>query len=166
MMTNVLRLYRLIHDIYVLLDDGDRRTLDQFGLTISQYGLLMQLRGNGSGMRLTTLSERLLLAKSTITRAVDQLEDGGLVERIVDPDDRRAQRVVLTGQGLDICNKAHAAHRASLEYRLAHIDSHTRENLDHLLTQLRSNLRADLGQRDDPSYPQDTSSNSITGEHG
>jgi MarR family 2-MHQ and catechol resistance regulon transcriptional repressor len=165
MMTNVLRLYRLIHDIYVLLDDGDRRTLDQFGLTISQYGLLMQLR-DGSGMRLTTLSERLLLAKSTITRAVDQLENGGLVERIVDPDDRRAQRVVLTGQGLDICNKAHAAHRASLEYRLAHIDGHTREHLDHLLTQLRSNLRADLGQRDDPSYPQGASSNSIVEEQG
>jgi MarR family 2-MHQ and catechol resistance regulon transcriptional repressor len=165
MMTNVLRLYRLIHDIYVLLDDGDRRTLDQFGLTISQYGLLMQLR-DGSGMRLTTLSEHLLLAKSTITRAVDQLEDGGLVERIIDPDDRRAQRVVLTGQGLDICNKAHAAHRASLEYRLASIDDHTREDLDHLLTQLRSNLRADLGQRDDPSYPQDASSNSITEEQG
>jgi MarR family 2-MHQ and catechol resistance regulon transcriptional repressor len=165
MMTNVLRLYRLIHDIYVLLDDGDRRTLDQFGLTISQYGLLMQLR-DGAGMRLTTLSEHLLLAKSTITRAVDQLEDDGLVERIVDPDDRRAQRVVLTGQGLDICNKAHAAHRASLEYRLASIDDHTREDLDHLLTQLRSNLRADLGQRDDPSYPQGTSSNSITEEQG
>lgn len=164
-MTNVLRLYRLIHDIYVLLDDGDRRTLDQFGLTISQYGLLMQLR-DGPGMRLTTLSERLLLAKSTITRAVDQLEDSGLVERIVDPDDRRAQRVVLTGQGLDICNKAHTAHRASLEYRLAHLDGQTREDLDHLLTQLRSNLRADLGQRDDPSYPQGASSNSITEEQG
>ena len=159
-MTNVLRLYRLIHDIYVLLDDGDRRTLDRFGLTISQYGLLMQLR-DGSGKRLTTLSERLLLAKSTITRAVDQLESGGLVKRIVDPDDRRAQRVVLTEQGFDICNKAHAAHLASLEYRLAHIDGKTREDLDHLLTQLRSDLRADLGQRDDPSYPQGTSSNSF-----
>jgi MarR family 2-MHQ and catechol resistance regulon transcriptional repressor len=159
-MTNVLRIYRLIHDIYVLLDDGDRRTLDQFGLTISQYGLLMQLR-DGSGKRLTTLSEQLLLAKSTITRAVDQLESRGLVERIVDPDDRRAQRVVLTERGLDICNKAHATHLASLQYRLAHIDGDTREVLDHLLTQLRSDLRADLGQRDDPSYPQGTSSNSF-----
>ena len=151
-MANVLRLYRLIHDIYVLLDDGDRQTLDRFGLTVSQYGLLMQLI-DGSGHRLTTLSKRLLLAKSTITRAVDQLEESGLVRRVVDPDDRRAQRVVLTEQGFGVCSEASAAHRASLEYRLAHIDDKTREDLDHLLTKLRSDLRADLGQRDDPSYP-------------
>jgi DNA-binding MarR family transcriptional regulator len=152
MMTNVLRLYRLIHDIYVLLGDGDQRTLDRFDLTISQYGLLMQLR-DGSGKRLTTLSKQLLVAKSTITRAVDQLENNGLVERIVDPDDRRAQRVVLTERGINVCNEAHMAHRASLEHRLVHIDDTSREKLDHLLTQIRSELRTNLGQSDDPSYP-------------
>src|SRR6185369_13928985 len=86
--------YRMLHDIYVLLDDGDRRVLENFGLTTSQYSVLMLLDPT-EGRRLTTVSDRLLRARSTITRIVDQLEEARLVQRVADPEDRRAQRVVL-----------------------------------------------------------------------
>lgn len=92
------RHYQLIQQLYVLIDDQDRRILGEFGLNASQYRLLMLLNPT-DGQRLTTLSSRLLLSKSTVTRAVDQLEQFGWVRRAADPTDRRAQRVLLTPAG-------------------------------------------------------------------
>lgn len=141
--------YRMIHDIYVLLDDGDRRVLREFNLTTSQYAALLQLDTDGE-RRLTDLSKRLLRDKSTITRIVDQLERAGLVQRIADPDDRRAQRVILTSAGVERRKHARAAHKSSLERRLSGLSEAEQQELSLLLDKLRAGLRADLnGMRDE-----------------
>lgn len=137
------RQYRMLHDIYVLLDDGDRHVLERFGLTTSQYGVLLLLDCH-EGRRLTTVSDRLLLARSTITRIVDQLEGAGLVQREADPHDRRAQRVVLTEAGEARRRAAEEAHRQSLERRMDGLDHAEHEHLGALLDKLRQALRADL----------------------
>lgn len=116
--TEILHQYKMIHDIYVMLDDGDRRVLRPFGLTIPQYRVLQSL-DDTDGQRLTTLSERLLRAKSTITRIIDQLERDGLVARTSDDDDRRAQRVVLTPEGTALLESARVAHEEALVYRFS-----------------------------------------------
>lgn len=135
--------YRMIHDIYVLLDDGDRHVLRDFDLNTSQYAALMQLDIE-DGQRLTDLSTRLLRDKSTITRIVDQLEGAGLVQRVADPDDRRAQRVVLTPAGVERRVRARAAHERSLERRLSVLSEAEQQQLSLLLDKLRAGLRADL----------------------
>ncbi len=132
--------YRLIHDIYVLLDDGDRRVLENFGLTTSQYAVLTQIEDDG-GRRLTTLSERLLLSKSTITRIVDQLEKAGLVQRVGDAHDRRAQRVILTEAGRERRAQARAAHLDSLKHRLSVLSEGEQKELEALLRKLRTGLQ-------------------------
>jgi DNA-binding MarR family transcriptional regulator len=133
----------MFHDIYVLLDDGDRRVLRAFNLSPSQFAVLVLLDGE-SGWRLTDLSERLLVDKSTITRIVDRLESAGLVRREADPDDRRVQRVVLTGQGQETRDRARAAHKRSIERRMGALDTDEQHQLLALLTRLRDGLQADL----------------------
>ncbi len=133
----------MFHDIYVLLDDGDRRVLRAFNLSPSQFAVLVLLDGE-SGWRLTDLSERLLVDKSTITRIVDRLESAGLVRREADPDDRRVQRVVLTGQGQETRDRARAAHERSIERRMGALDTDEQRQLLALLTRLRDGLQADL----------------------
>lgn len=133
----------MIHDVYVLMDDGDRRVLDTFGLSTLQYAVLVLL-DKDRNFRLTSLSKRLLRSKSTITRVVDRLEDAGLVERIVDPDDRRAQRVILTPAGVDLRDRASAAHDQSLEARMAALSEGERQQLDTLLDKLLTGLRTAL----------------------
>jgi DNA-binding MarR family transcriptional regulator len=135
--------YRMLHDIYVLLDDGDRRVLDGFGLTTSQYSVLVLL-DEEEGHRLTTVSDGLLRARSTITRIVDQLEALGLVQREDDPDDRRAQRVMLTPTGAERRRVAMDAHQRSLARRLASLTPSEHDQLGRLLGKLRGGLRADL----------------------
>jgi MarR family 2-MHQ and catechol resistance regulon transcriptional repressor len=135
--------YRLLHDIYVLLDDGDHRVLAAYDLTPSQYAVLLLLDGQ-EGSRLTTVSDRLLLARSTITRIVDQLEQAGLVRRESDPDDRRAQRVILTGEGEARRKAAQESHDQSVERRLMTLDRPEHEQLLSLLSKLRQSLRERL----------------------
>lgn len=106
----------LFHSIYVLLDDGDRRVLQPFGLTITQYRVLQALN-HDEGQRLTTISERLIRAKSTITRIVDQLEAEDLVMRCSDDDDRRAQRVRLTPAGKALLDEATLAQETMINDR-------------------------------------------------
>lgn len=144
-----LLMYHLIHEIYVLSDACDRQLLSQYGLTISQYRLLSLLH-NEKGQRLTKLSERLLLSKSTITRIVDQLEHLGWVSRIPDPEDRRAQRVVITSTGAEHRAILQAAHRRSLEQRLQSLPPSKSQQLIILLSQLSEGLRTVLSNDPQP----------------
>ncbi|MFC0033469.1 MarR family winged helix-turn-helix transcriptional regulator [Micromonospora chaiyaphumensis] len=45
------------------------------------------------------LAERLACDRSNVTALVDKLEQAGLVERRVDPADRRQKTLVVTGEG-------------------------------------------------------------------
>ncbi len=143
MSPDIQRIYRLFHDLYVLLDAGDREVLQPFGLTSSQYTLLTLL-DTDQGQRLTTLSDRLLVARSTITRLVDQLEAAGLVHRVIDPADRRAQRVALSLAGEKLVTLAAAAHQLSLGQRLNGLPESEQRALMDLLVKVRSGLRANL----------------------
>ncbi|HEU0035532.1 MAG TPA: MarR family transcriptional regulator [Kofleriaceae bacterium] len=51
------------------------------------------------GVRLTTLAEQVGVTKQAIGPLVDDLEDEGVIERVDDPDDRRAKRIRWTAKG-------------------------------------------------------------------
>src|SRR5258707_14625757 len=74
----------------------------RFGITGAQWGVLRNLHrheehGQG-GLRLSDLSERLLIRPPSVTTVVDRLERAGLVRRESVPTDLRAKHVVLTAQ--------------------------------------------------------------------
>lgn len=137
--------HRLIHDIYVLLDDGDRHVLEATNLTPLEFAVLQRLTTD-RGRRLTDIGAELLCVKSTITRLVDRLEADGLVQRMPDPDDRRAQRLVLTQRGVAVRDRATALHDASVERRMALLDPEEQLLLRSLLEKLRAGLRRELAE--------------------
>ncbi len=127
--------YRLVHDVYVLLDYGDRLVLNSFGLTTTQYRLLNLIDSN-KGRRLTTLSDRLIRSKSQITRTIDNLEHAGLIKRSSDGSDGRAQLVVLTEKGNRLRERANRMHTKSLYARFGNLDHAEQEQLVSLLDKL------------------------------
>ncbi len=139
--------YRLIHDIYVLLDASDRRVLQQFDLTSSQYRVLTLLAAEPE-WRLIDLSQAMLCVRSTVTRIVDNLEASGLVRRVDHPADRRAQRLSITLDGRQLLDRAQAAHSQSLQQSLGGADITAQENLMALLQSLRAHLSVHLDQID------------------
>jgi DNA-binding MarR family transcriptional regulator len=51
------------------------------------------------GLRITELARRSRITKQSMSALVTELESGGYVSRVADPDDARAARVRLTAQG-------------------------------------------------------------------
>ncbi|HLP42344.1 MAG TPA: MarR family winged helix-turn-helix transcriptional regulator [Fibrobacteria bacterium] len=78
------------------------RSLDEqtecCGVTVAQCHVLMELDG-GACVNLTGLAARLGLDKSTLSRSVDGLVNAELVDRSVDPDNRRQQVICLSAAG-------------------------------------------------------------------
>ncbi|MGP4049870.1 MarR family winged helix-turn-helix transcriptional regulator [Streptomyces sp. 2A115] len=65
------------------------------------------------------LAVRLGVEASHVTRQVQQLEKGGYVTRVPDPDDRRAQRIQLTPAGQEAVDRVRIASCQGMEFALA-----------------------------------------------
>ncbi|GLX05810.1 MarR family transcriptional regulator [Microbispora sp. NBRC 16548] len=75
----------------------------EYGLTQQQGQLLCVLMAQPYGM--SELGAMLGLAKSSLTGLVDRSERNGLVQRTPDPQDSRAVRVALTGEGAELADE-------------------------------------------------------------
>lgn len=128
--------YRLIHDVYVLLDFGDRLILDRFDLTPTQFRLL-NLIDEKNGRRLTSLSTFLIRSKSQITRTIDILQSRKLISRSDDGEDGRAQLVVLTPAGVRLRDEVTREHAKSLKSRFAGLTATEQASLKRMLQKLR-----------------------------
>jgi DNA-binding MarR family transcriptional regulator len=83
----------------------------------SEYGVLYALSDEPDGLRITELLDDVLLTQPGMSRLISRLENRGLVERVDDPDDRRACRVRLTESGVRAqraVGLAHGRHVAEL----------------------------------------------------
>jgi MarR family transcriptional regulator for hemolysin len=84
-----------IHDVARLLKTyADQRARD-LGMTRAQWAVLARVE-RSEGLKQCELADTLDLQPITLTRLIDRLCDGGLIERRSDPDDRRAKRLYLT----------------------------------------------------------------------
>jgi DNA-binding MarR family transcriptional regulator len=87
----------------------------EHGLTINDYeALLLLSRAENGQMRRVDLAEGLLLTASGVTRLLDGLEGGGLVERAACPTDRRVTYAVLTDAGREKLEAASESHVSAI----------------------------------------------------
>jgi MarR family 2-MHQ and catechol resistance regulon transcriptional repressor len=74
------------------------KDIDQYGLTVSQFGIIETL-GHLGPMKIGEMCSKKLTTGGNMTVVIDNLEKLGLVERVKDVDDRRAYVVRLTAKG-------------------------------------------------------------------
>jgi DNA-binding MarR family transcriptional regulator len=117
----------------------DRELISEQGLSLNQFEVLTWLRRAGKrGLRMSDLASRVVLSPSGVTRAVDQLERKGLVERCVFEGDKRGYLATLTATGRDFLRRATEAHVLGVrEHFLKHL---SRAELEHLATALEAVL--------------------------
>jgi DNA-binding MarR family transcriptional regulator len=113
-----------------------RRSAEEFGVTPGQARALAVLARQGE-LRLSTLSEWLLIVPRSGTEVVDALEERGLVERAPDPADRRATLVTLTAEGRRVATGVRARQRAEAEAFFGRLSPGDRETLGRILDDLR-----------------------------
>jgi DNA-binding MarR family transcriptional regulator len=85
----------LLADVSRLLRRTFEQRLQGSTLTLAQARALVYL-ARQEGCRQVELAELLEVQPITLARLIDQLAEAGLVERRVDPADRRAYRLFLT----------------------------------------------------------------------
>lgn len=84
--------------------------LKPFGITFARYEVLMLLTFSKRGsLPMSLIGERLQVHQSSVTNAVQRLEQAGLVTRSVHPDDGRAFVVTLTPAGRTLARRATTA---------------------------------------------------------
>jgi DNA-binding MarR family transcriptional regulator len=82
-------------------------TLKPLGVTFARYEVLMLLWFSKRGsLPMKIIGSRLQVHPTSVTNAVDRLEDAGLVTRATHPDDRRAYLVALTPSGRELAERA------------------------------------------------------------
>ncbi len=73
-------------------------TMAPVGLRATQYSILKQIDRSGPSA-VSDLAQYLVMDRSTLGHNLRPLERDGLVEMVVDPDDRRSRLIGLTAAG-------------------------------------------------------------------
>jgi DNA-binding MarR family transcriptional regulator len=88
----------------------------------------------GGDMKVSEISKRMHVTSPTVTQVINSLEANGLVERSVDPTDRRAVRVQLTPKGESVRQKAREALFSSFSGLIDYLGEERSNEFADLLT--------------------------------
>ncbi len=135
-----------ISDVARLLRTYADQRAREFGMTRAQWAVLSRVE-RSEGLKQRELAEVLDLQPITLTRLIDRLCDGGLIERRSDPDDRRAKRLYLTPAARPVLDGLTRLGKDMMATVLAGIEPTAIDQLlAHLLT-LKTNLRDAIANR-------------------
>lgn len=109
----------------------------QFGTTLARFDYMAQLARFPDGLRMKSLSQHLMVTGGNVTGLTDQLVAEGLVQRIDDPDDRRALIVQMTPAGKAWFDQIAVEHERWLEDLLGRLEPQALEGLYASLGNLR-----------------------------
>lgn len=98
------------------------------GLTPSQLSALAAIANEGP-LTLGELADHERVSPPTITRVVTKLEADGLVQRQLDPEDRRISRVQTTGAGDALLAELRERKNAWLADRIRELSAEQRRRL-------------------------------------
>ncbi|MCQ8781907.1 MarR family winged helix-turn-helix transcriptional regulator [Mangrovibrevibacter kandeliae] len=134
LLTDVARLYRnetekAIMDAGVHLTPGEIRALAH----AARYG----------GSRQAALAERMGVEPMTLSAYLDRLEARGLIQRNVDPTDRRAKVITTTEQADHVFDDVRPVAIEVFDRMASGIDEEALKTTLKVLTQIRGNLTND-----------------------
>src|SRR3954471_5497054 len=129
--------FEIAETAHALRKAFDRRAVG-LGVTRAQWKVLFRLERQ-PGLRQIELADLLDIEPITLSRIVDRLEEGGLVERVADPSDRRAWRLHITARARPLVEKLRAVADEMISEAFAGIDPKDIEITRQVLAKARQN---------------------------
>lgn len=114
-----------------------------FNTTLPRFDVAAALYRTGAPMKMSELSQMLLVSNGNATTVVDRLEREGKVERIADASDKRVVLVDLTEAGrawFEELAKAHEAEVDRLFARLGHSELDRLRDLIHVFEGVEADM--------------------------
>jgi len=131
-----IALYNSLKSIFLHIDNHEKVFLARFGLNIPRFFVLVHLENN-PGINYIDLSDLLLCTKSNTTRVVRGMQKDGLINREVDPRDRRSYQLTLTKAGHDLYNRVYPEYQDLVRGLMSMLDQ------EKLETYLRSSFETE-----------------------
>tara|TARA_R110002012_G_scaffold198242_3_gene367032 strand:- start:300 stop:776 length:477 start_codon:yes stop_codon:yes gene_type:complete len=135
-----LNLLRTTRSVENALREEMRISYDQ---TLPRFEILATLERSENGLRMSALSEQLLVSNGNVTGIVERLVQDGLVERLPVPEDKRATLVRLTHKGEAVFAEMADVHERWVNELLGSISSENALPLIDVLTNVRKRLQED-----------------------
>lgn len=127
-----------------LLDRVMQPYFAKFGISGSHWGVLRHLhlaeQEGLAGLRLTDLSEKLLIRPPSVTGVVDRLERAGLVARGGSTVDLRSKMVKLSPAGRALIERIVAGHADYVAHVMSGLTEEEQAELQRLLERLSQHL--------------------------
>ncbi|HUZ32751.1 MAG TPA: MarR family transcriptional regulator [Xanthobacteraceae bacterium] len=136
----------LLNDVARLLRTYANYRAAQFGITRAQWAVLVRV-DREEGLNQSELADTLDLQPITLTRLLDKLCDGGLIERRPDPDDRRAKRLFLTPAAHPLLEQLRVLGEETMTDALSGLDHASIDQMIGELSAVKENLRRLIQQR-------------------
>jgi DNA-binding MarR family transcriptional regulator len=138
-----LRLWLKLLSCTLIVEKRLRTRLDaNFDTTLPRFDVLAALERHADGLKMSALSEFLMVSNGNVTGVVSRLIEDGLVTRTVDQADRRSATVRLTRKGRDVFLKMAAANERWMDEMFADLSEAEIEGLMRLLTHMRRSIEA------------------------
>ncbi len=138
-----LRLWLKLLSCAMVVEKRLRARLDEdFNTTLPRFDVLAALERHAQGLKMSALSESLMVSNGNVTGVVTRLIEDGLVTRTVDEEDRRSATVRLTRKGRDAFLKMAAAHEQWMDAMFADLSDNQSDDLMRLLVHLRRSIEA------------------------
>lgn len=116
------------------LFDSIEMNVKEFGLTLSEFGVLEMLYHKGD-QPVQKVAEKILVTSGTITYLIDKLTKRELVSRKKCTNDKRIYYVSLTPKGSELIAGIFPQHESFLKERLQGMSIRKKESLiNHLMT--------------------------------
>jgi len=123
------------------------QSLDEVGLSFAQYRVLMHLfyaeqTGDQGELNPSEISSRQGVSRNTMSSFIRNLEDGGLVERRLDPHDRRRFNISLTENGRSLVTNYARQHLSTVSSCFSALTPEEQETLSQLLRKVGAHVTA------------------------
>lgn len=142
--TDVATMARITAELGWVTHRQQTQRLKAFDLTVPQFMTMRALAEAGEACTMSELAEAALQVSATITGIINRLEERGLVQRLLNPADRRSFRVSLTAAGMALLDKVAQQKRNHLQAYLSHLPAAKRRELLALLQEYLQAMTAEL----------------------
>lgn len=135
------RLAEALRDFYIRSQSVLEKLLAEEGISYAKMRVIYFI-GLNEGARSVDLMKAFGHAPRTVTEAVDALERDGLVERVPDPRDRRAKKILLTAAGQQMFEAAEPIRRRLGTEIFGVLDAKEQKALQEMLKRMSERLAA------------------------
>ena len=143
--TTGIELFATLHHVARISEMMETQFEESQGLSGSRWRLLLRLRieeemGNREGLSPTVISQAHRVSKNTISSLLRGLEEQGLIQRNLDPDDLRVFRIQLTPAGRELVQRSAPQRIERLNRLLCGFEKEEMRQFIGMLTTLQHSL--------------------------